>query len=669
MKIAGKKILIVDDSLTIRMQIKDVLDNEGYEVTLAKDGETCLEILEEQMPDIILLDIVMPGINGIEVCKIIKQDKKLKDIAVLILTHVTDSENMVAGLNSGADDYVTKPFVIEELNARISAILRTKNLKEELMQAKNEAVKLAGSKSAFLANMSHEIRTPMNGVIGFTELLLETDIDEIQREYVETIKRSGDALLVIINDILDFSKMESDQSNFETVEFDPEQLVYDVCDLVKIKIEEKSVNFYCNMDLQLPVKVKGDPYRFRQVMTNLLGNAVKFVEKGEIEVKVNVEKMEVGRIYIHYFIRDTGIGMPEDKRDTVFEIFSQADSSTTRQFGGTGLGLSIARKICRKLGGDCWAESKEGDGSTFHATAWFEMGDSRSISDDANAESNLKGVKILIVDNNKTGKSILKKMLALYGIETSSAQSASDAIDMLQTDKGINLIIADVKSVKMDSMEFVKNARIIQGMEQLKFIAFSTLPASKLKELSENGFDACLSRPGGRVKLIRTIKKLLGRKTDEPVNLKIPVNLKTRDAVSEKINNAGGKRILLAEDNPVNQKLAVIHLKKDGHDVTIAENGKIALDLIKKGGFDLALMDIHMPVMDGMQATIEIREWEESCRQSDDEKSLPVRLPIIALTANVMDGNREEYLKAGMDDYLSKPFKIEEMRSMINEWG
>ena len=381
MRTAGKKILIVDDSLTIRMQIKDVLDNEGYEVVLAKDGETCLAILKEQMPDIILLDIVMPGINGIEVCKIIKQDKKLKDIAVLILTHVTDSENMVAGLNSGADDYVTKPFVIEELNARISAILRTKTLKEELVQAKNEAVKLAGSKSAFLANMSHEIRTPMNGVTGFTELLLETDLDETQREYVETIKRSGDALLVIINDILDFSKMESDQSTFEVIEFAPEQLIYDVCDLVKIKIEEKPVNLYCNMDSQLPVNLKGDPYRFRQVMTNLLGNAVKFVEKGEIEVKVDVEKIEAARIFVHYFIRDTGIGMPEDKVETVFEIFSQADSSTTRQFGGTGLGLSIARKICRKFGGDCWAESKEGKGSTFHATAWFEMEDNRNIFD------------------------------------------------------------------------------------------------------------------------------------------------------------------------------------------------------------------------------------------------------------------------------------------------
>ena len=663
MKTAGKKILIVDDSLTIRMQIKDVLENERYEVMLAKDGETCLAILEEQMPDIILLDIVMPGMNGIEVCKIIKQDKKLKNIAVLILTHVTDSKNMVAGLNSGADDYVTKPFVIEELNARISAILRTKALKEELVQAKNEAVKLAGSKSAFLANMSHEIRTPMNGVTGFTGLLLETDLDESQREYVETIKRSGESLLVIINDILDFSKMESNQSSFETIEFDQEQLVYDVCDLVKIKIEEKPVNLYCNMDSQLPVKLKGDPYRFRQVMTNLLGNAVKFVEKGEVEVKIDAEKIEAARIFVHYFIRDTGIGMPEDKVEKVFEIFSQADSSTTRQFGGTGLGLSIARNICRKLGGDCWAESKEGEGSTFHATAWFEMGDNRSISDDAGAESNLEDVRVLIVDKEKTGKSILKKMLALYGIETGIAQSASDAIDILKADKKINLVIADVKSVEMDSMEFVKNARRIQKMEQLKFIAFSTLPASRLKELSENGFDVCLSRPGGRVKLIKMIKKLLKIKVDEPVNLKI------RDAVSEKINNVSGKRILFAEDNPVNQRLGVINLKKEGHDVTIAENGKIALDLIKKGGFDLVLMDIHMPVMDGMQATIGIREWEESCRQSDDEKSLSVRLPIIALTANVMDGDREEYLKIGMDDYLSKPFKIEEIRNMINKWG
>ncbi|MDY6972013.1 MAG: response regulator [Thermodesulfobacteriota bacterium] len=531
MDIPEKTILVVDDSLTVRMQIKDLLEGEGYEVMLAEDGETCLQTLESERPDIILLDIVMPGMSGLDVCNSIKGDDRLKDIPVLILTHVSDTENKVAGLKSGAEDYVTKPFAIEELNARISAILRTKSLQKDLRIARDEAERSAQAKASFLAIMSHEIRTPMSGVLGFTDLLLETDLDDEQRECLGAIKRSGESLLVIINDILDFSKMESSDIDLEETGLDIGQLLDDVCELIRRKLGQKPVQVSYDIGPDIPDILKGDPHRLRQVLINLLGNAAKFTEKGGISTGLRLEKTEGGRVLLHFELRDTGIGISRDNLQTIFELFTQADSSTTRKFGGTGLGLSIARKIARKMGGDCWAESEYGKGSVFHVTGWFGIGDPADISQETGGTSD------------------------------------------------------------------------------------------------------------GRAKA--ELKK--------------------------------GASILLAEDNPVNQMLARKTIEKMGHTVEVAANGKIAVEMFNKSltdyntSYDIILMDMQMPEMDGIEATMAIRRHEEHLGPRSNQKDARIHIPIVAMTANVLDEHREKCIAAGMDDFVTKPIKKEIISEIIQK--
>ena len=528
MKTTDKTIMVVDDSLTIRMQVNDLLCDEGYQVILAEDGETCLKLLETQIPDIILLDIVLPGISGLGVCKAIKESEILCHIPVLILTHVSDSDNKVAGLKAGADDYVTKPFAIEELNARISTILNTKALQRELITARNVAEQSASAKSSFLANMSHEIRTPMNGVVGFTDLLMETDLDSEQKEYVEAIHRSGKSLLIIIDDILDFSKLESGDLFLETIDFDLAQVISDVSNLIKPKLEDKPVKIEYQIDPAIPPMINGDPHRLRQVLLNILGNSAKFTKKGKIRSVITLEKKEEKRIFLHFELQDTGIGIPSDKLETIFELFTQADSSTTRQYGGTGLGLSIARKMSQKAGGNCWAESEPGKGSIFHVTGWFEM----------------------------AAKEVLSKK-----IDGSLRQ---------------NVITNNLESIK----------------------------------------------------------------------------------------------ILIAEDNPVNQLLAKKLLGKMGYQVDVADNGKIAVDkyanVLESNDriYDIIFMDMQMPEMDGVQATKIIREKEKKLTAENNN----LHIPIIAMTANVLKEHRNMCFEAGMDDFVAKPIGKELVNNIIQKW-
>ena len=647
--ISGKKILVVDDSLTIRMQIKDILEDEGYEVELAKDGETCLELIQTVTPDIILLDIIMPGISGLDVCKAIKGDQRTQDIPILILTHVSDSENKVAGLNAGADDYVTKPFAIEELNARISAILRTKALQGELVLAKDAAEASAKSKSSFLANMSHEIRTPMNGITGFTELLLDTSLDDEQVEYVKTIQRSGESLLVLINDILDFSKIEAGQIDFEIIDFDIEQLMSDVCELVKPKLDNKAVQILLDIDPETPTLLKGDPHRLRQVLINLMGNAAKFTADGEIKLSLKIEKKEDQQVFIHAEIQDTGIGIPNDKIKAIFEIFSQADSSTTREFGGTGLGLSIAREISRKLGGNCWAESELGRGSIFHVTGWLEISDETTIKMEALKEAELAGKEILIIDENATNLDLLKKTFSGYRIKTTVLRSNKEAIKLLNDGILFDLIIVEPCLADPDAYQLLQEIRGQDHLKDIKFLAYTILAGDSYKRASKQGFDGYLPKPAGRKKMINMLRTIFGHTPDH-------TTITQYTPVKEKAEHMP-KKILLAEDNPVNQKLAVKILEKKGHSVMVAENGRRALEFLKDHSFDLILMDIQMPEMDGIEATrkIRLREMETGHH-----------IPIIAMTANAMKGDREKYLEAGMDEYASKPVKPKELFDKIN---
>ena len=669
-----KAVESIDRSGHIRQNVNQELLSiiQRYKMIIAKMSEGVFEVTADgrityaNPSALSLTGLPEKRVYGVHISELFPgQDAKRMSVALDRLGDfpVVMGDDSPLELNQSQVSINILPLNDETASAAVilTDITKRKQVEKTLSEAKEKAETASRTKSNFLANMSHEIRTPMNAVIGFTDMLLDTDLAEDQRDYATTVKKSGESLLSLLNDILDFSKIEAGELDFEKLDFDPELLCYDVCEVIRPRIESKSIEILCRIGANVPPYVNGDPGRYRQVLINLMGNASKFTESGEIELSLDIESEEGDRVKLHATIRDTAIGIPKDKLSSIFDPFRQADDSMTRKYGGTGLGLPICKQISHLMDGDIWVESEVNKGSIFHFTSW--LGKTEQIETSGKLRSlTLRGRKILIVDDNLRNLEILTHILVSAGMGVLAVRNGEEVIPILhktlEAGNPFDLCISDIQMPVMSGYEVAKRIRGDKTpISNIPMIALSSLMERDARLCKEAGFDGFLSKPIHREKLFQMIARLMGvDKVNSQGTEGIRKRIITQYSLLEEMKHS--VCILLAEDNPVNQKLAKIMLSKAGYQVAVANNGREAVERYMESpkDFDLIFMDVQMPEMDGLEATKAIRE-----------KGFDT-IPIVAMTAHAMKGDREKCLEAGMDDYITKPIKRELVFEVLEKW-
>ena len=570
------------------------------------------------------------------------------------------------GLDShgNVSQVMTTQVPLRDKNGRVTGLVgigrditHLKKVQEEMQKAREAAEAASRAKSEFLANMSHEIRTPLNGVMGMTDLALDTELTPEQREYLETVKMSGDSLLTVINDILDFSKIEAGKIDLEELDFDLRDSLEITLKTLALRADEKGLELLCEVAPEVPEVVRGDSSRLRQIVVNLVGNAIKFTDVGEVAVKVQLESREGLECICRFTVADTGIGIPVDKRESIFDPFSQADTSTTRKYGGTGLGLTISTRLVHMMGGKIWVESEMGRGSQFHFTVRLGAADAKEIKVGTVAPPELlRGVKVLVVDDNRTNCRILEGMLTRWQMKPTSVNGGTAALAQLsaarETGDPYNLILTDMHMPDMDGFALVEQIRQEPELATATIMMLTSAghrgDAARCQEL---GVSAYLLKPIRQSELREAVARVLGAREHDGA-----IPLITRFSLQDAREPEAYLSVLLAEDNLVNQRLVVRLLEKRGHRVVVAGTGLEALQALEKGSFDLVLMDVQMPEMDGLKATAVIRE---------KEKGSGLHQPVVALTAHAMKGDREKCMAGGMDGYLSKPIRPQELDQLL----